>query len=187
MRSAFERLINRRARTSATDGAILISRRARRKKRSGSKRAETAERASGSKYPSPSISLSLKVRYLMTRHGGNLMRKFSLIGAYWSHVPLCLLAVGRSVNSQRRLWVCYRARELFWWARALRKISLEHYRRAREQRPNWKCQINRVPQIKGKKNNATRSGEKYFALLSYNQMKYIRRGLHLYWYKITVK
>lgn len=133
MRSAFEHLINRREH-KCNGWGNFDQPQSGEKKRSGSKRAETAERAARQQI---SIYLSLKVRYLMTRHGGNLMRKFSLIGAYWSHVPLCLLAVGRSVNSQRRLLVCYCARsKKTFLVSARSEKNQSGTLPAREQRPN---------------------------------------------------
>jgi len=52
---------------------------------------QSEHRAQKERQQTPNISRW----YLMTsRSGGNLMRKFSLIGAYWSHVPLYSTFVG---------------------------------------------------------------------------------------------
>jgi hypothetical protein len=176
MRSAFERLINRRARTSATDGAILISRRARRKKRSGSKRAETAERASGSKYPSPSIYLSLS-RWDIWWHGtGEIWWENSHssehIGRTYHYV--CWRSVGRLIHSAAFGFAT--VLENFFGERALWEKSVWNTTGARESNvliENVKSTASR--KSKGKKQNAPCSGEKYFALLSFNQKKHQKR------------
>lgn len=126
MRSAFEHLINRREH-KCNGWGNFDQPQSREKKRSGSKRAETAERAARQQ-----ISIYLS-RWDIWWHGtGEIWWENSHssehIGRTYHYV--CWRSVGRLIHSAAFWFATVRARKkLFWWARALRKISLEHYRR----------------------------------------------------------